>query len=302
MEKCRVVSDHEHLCGECPRWDPAAGHLWWSDMLAGEIYCYTPGDGPAQRVARGRNVSGLAVNEGGGLVCACHEGLFLWDQKSGFRLVADSHEGTRLRSNDAIADARGRFLFGTTYYVPDSMRNYQLGKLYKVERNGTLSILEEGIHLSNGLGFSPDGGTLYYTDTVLRSIYAYSYNQARGEISNRRIFVKLSESGGIPDGLAVDAEGYVWSALWYGACLVRYDPCGEETLRISTPMKQTSSLAFGGQDFTDIYVTTAAKSVRLSVAPDGYDFNGTDIGGPVYCFNVGIKGKPDYVADIHMGK
>ena len=162
--------------------------------------------------------------------------------------------------------------------------------------------MEEGVHLSNGLGFSPDNKILYYTDTVFRTIYAYDYNLKNGSISNRRVFVKVPDDEGIPDGMTVDSEGFVWSAHWYGSCIVRYDPEGKINMRLKTPAKQTSSLIFGGKDLTDIYVTTSEKSVKLHIAPEGYDFDALDIGGPVYRYNLGIKGKPEYLADISINK
>lgn len=298
MDKFEVISDYAYLCGESPMWDSVKNEFWWSDMLSGCIYKYNPREGSIRKAAEGKNVSGFTMNRGGGLVCACHQGLYLWDDKNGFRLVADTHKGDFLRSNDAIADAKGRFLFGTTFYGPENASDYPLGKLYKVEKNGSIHILEEGVHLSNGLGFSPDNRILYYTDTVLRIIYAYDYDLEKGSVSNRRIFVKVPDNEGIPDGMTVDAEGYVWSAQWYGSCIVRYDPEGKVDRYVRTPALQTSSLVFGGEDLTDIYVTSAAKSVRLHVAPAGYNFNASDFGGPVYRYNFGIKGRAEYFADI----
>jgi sugar lactone lactonase YvrE len=299
MEHCEIIADYPYLCGESPIWDEVKQQFWWTDMLAGRLYSYDPQSGNVKQAAEGPNVSGFTMNKNGGLVCAAHQGLYLWDEASGFRLIADQLAGNRLRSNDATADAVGRFLFGTTFYGPDSTE-YPLGKLYKVEKDGAISILDEGIHLSNGLGFSPDNKTLYYTDTVLRTIYAYDYDLQHGKVANRRVFVHVPDNEGIPDGLTVDAEGYVWSAQWYGSCLVRYDLQGKVDRVVQVPAKQTSSLIFGGKDMTDIYVTTAGKSVTLPVAPPGYDFNATDIGGPVYRYQLGIQGKLEYVADISI--
>ena len=272
-------------------------------MLAGFIYKYNPKDGFIEKIASGKNVPGFALNKKDGLVYACHGGLYFWDRKNNFRLIANTYKGDFLRSNDAIADAKGRFIFGTTFYGENVDKNYKLGKLYSVDRDGSISILEEGVHLSNGLGFSPDNKIMYYmyyTNTVIRTIYAYNYDMDRRTISNRIVFVKVPDNEGIPDGMTVDSEGYVWSAQWYRSCIVRYDPDGKVERYIKTPARQTSSLIFGGKNLTDIYVTTAAKSVRLQVAPSVYDFNASDIGGPVYRYNFGIKGKPEYFADINI--
>ena len=116
-----------------------------------------------------------------------------------------------------------------------------------MEKDGSLAVLDEGIHLSNGLGFSPDLKTLYYTDTIPRVIYAYDYDVKKGAVSNRRVFVKVPDTEGIPDGMTVDSEGYIWSAQWYGSCIMRYDPDGKVERCIKTPAKQTTSLIFGGR-------------------------------------------------------
>ncbi len=299
MKNYEIISDAAYLCGETPMWDSKKNELWWSDMLDGSLYTYNPQQGSVVKAAEGKHVSGLTMNKGGGLVCACHEGIYLWDENNQFRLIADQFEGNVLRSNDATADAEGRFLFGSTFYGPDKP-DYLLGKLYKMEKDGAISILDENIHLSNGLGFSPDNKILYYTDSVLKIIYAYDYHLQQGTVSNRRVFVKIPEHEGAPDGLTVDAEGYIWSAQWYGSCIVRYSPDGKVDRVIKTPKKQTSSLVFGGDDLMDIYVTTAAKSITLPIAPPGYDFDAPDIGGPVYRYNLGIEGRPEYAADISL--
>lgn len=299
MYKYDVISDYPHLCGESPMWDCVKNEFWWSDMLAGVVYRYNPENGRITEEAKGKNVSGFTMKKGGGLVCACHQGLYIWDERKGYTLIADKFGDDILSSNDATADAKGRFLFGTTFYGPGCTDgNYTSGKLFKVEKDCSISVLDEGICLSNGLGFSPDNKILYYTDTVPRIIYAYDYNLDKGTVLNRRIFVKIPDDEGIPDGMTVDAEGYVWSAQWYGGCIVRYDPDGKVERRVNTPAKQTSSIVFGGKDLTDIYVTTAAKSVTLHVAPKGYDFDAPDVGGPVYRYNFGIKGIAEYQADI----
>lgn len=301
MENYTVISSAADLCGECPMWDPEKKVLLWSDMLAGILFKYDPADGSKTEIAHGKNVSGFALNGKNGLICATHQGIFLWEGVTGYRLLAESFEGEHLGCNDAIADPRGRFLFGTTYYNPEScITGYKLGKLFKVEKDGALSVLDDGLHLSNGFGFSPDNKTMYLTDTVTRLIYAYDYDAEKGAISNKRIFVKVPDTEGIPDGMTVDAAGYVWSAQWYGSRVVRYDPDGKVERVIKTPMMQTSSVMFGGDDYTDLYVTTAAKSVRLSCAPKGYDFDGDNIGGPLYRYNFGIPGRPEFISDVHI--
>jgi D-xylonolactonase len=299
MEKYDVISDVPYRCGECPMWDADNQLFLWSDMLAGQLFEFDPGTSKVRRLAEGRNVSGFTLNKSGGLVCATHQGLFLWNMKDGWKLVAAEHAGKALHSNDAVADPKGRFIFGTTFYNQNVGDNFERGKLYSVDPNGMITIIEEGLGLSNGIGFSPDKKIMYVTDTYTREIVQYDYDLVTGKVSNRCVFVKVPDTEGIPDGMTVDAEGFVWSAQWYGYCVVRYDPDGKVERRLHVPSGQTSSVIFGGKDLTDIYVTTAAEVVRLSAAPRGYDFDAPH-NGSVYRFNLGIRGLEEHKADIRI--
>lgn len=280
-------------------WDWKTGLFYFSDMLAGKLFRYDPKTKELTTVAEGKNVSGFTMNEQGGFVCATHQGLYLWDEKRGWTLIASEFAGQPLHSNDATADAAGRFIFGTTFYDQTVGDNYMRGRLYSVEKDGTIRILDDGYSLPNGIGFTADNKTMYVTETVAREILAFDYDLATGKISNRRVFVKIPEDEGIPDGMTVDAEGYVWSAQWYGSSVVRFAPNGKVDLRLDVPSGQTSSVMFGGRDFTDIYVTSAAEVVRLSAAPRGYPFDAPH-NGSTYRFNLGIHGVPEHFADIRL--
>lgn len=297
--KFDVISAEPYRCGECPMWDWKTGLFYFSDMLAGKLFRYDPKTNALTTVAKNRNVSGFTMNEGGGFVCATHQGLYLWDEKRDWTLIAAEFAGQPLHSNDATADAAGRFIFGTTFYDQTVGDNYMRGRLYSVEKDGKITILDEGYSLPNGIAFTADSKTMYVTETVAREIYAFDYDLAAGKISNKRIFVKIPEDEGIPDGMTVDAEGYVWSAQWYGSSVVRYAPNGKVDLRLDVPSGQTSSVMFGGKDFTDIYVTSAAEVVHLSAAPKGYPFDAPH-NGSLYRFNLGIHGVPEHFADVRF--
>ncbi len=183
-------------------------------------------------------------------------------------------------------------LAGSCFYNPSC--EYSRGKLFCIHSNGQVRILDEGFHLSNGLGFSLDGKTLYLTDSVARSIYKYAYDAVTGRAGDRQIFVEVDSNSGLPDGLTVDAEGFVWSAEWCGSCISRNDPNGKLERRISIPAKQSSSLAFGGPQLRDIFVTSAAKSEPMPVMPPGYDPENGYFGGAFFRLNIGIQGRIEY--------
>jgi len=298
MPELEVIANYGDLCGEGPLWDSRSNQLFWTDMTGQRFYCFDWATQKHRIVKESYEVCGFAFNSWGGFVVANSSGVWLWDGAANAQLVADQADGSKCQLNDCIADPVGRFLAGSYFYDPS--KEYPLGKLISVDTNGKARIVDDGLHLSNGLGFSPDCKTLYFTDSIVRIIYAYDYDVSSGTPRNRRVFVKVPNTSGIPDGLTVDAEGFVWSAEWYGSCVVRYDPEGKIERRIGTPAKQTSSMAFGGPDLTDIFITSAAESAPMPVMPPGYDPKSGNFGGALYHMNLGIQGKKEFIANISL--
>jgi D-xylonolactonase len=296
MIEYRVVADFGDLCGECPVWDPAAETLYCTDLTGNRFYSYQPASGQSRIVNQGLQISGFRRNRQGGFVVASHTGIHLWDGAGDLSLVVDEVSGAKCVLNDCAADPCGRLLAGSTFYDPAG--GYPLGALFAIERDGSARILDHGFHLANGIGFSPGGRTLYVADSIVRRIFAYDYNPAAGTAGNRRVFVAVPDDEGIPDGLTVDAEGFVWSAQWYGSCVVRYDPDGKAERRIVLPAKQISSVTFGGPDLTDIFVTSAAQSEPTPAMPGGYDPVNGLFGGQLYCVGTNVHGKPEPLVDI----
>lgn len=212
-------------------------------------------------------------------------------------LLCEQVNGFKCQMNDCIADPAGPLLAGSYYY--DANKEYPSGKLIQVDIDGSVHIIDEGFLLANGLGFSPNCQTLYFTDSVARSIFAYDFDAADGTAKNRRIFAKIPTTSGTPVGLTVDAEGFVWSAAWYGGRIVRYGPDGSMERSINTPAKQPSSLAFGGPELKEIFITSAGESAHLPVMPPGYGAHTGHFGGALYHVTLGIQGKAEFVANIH---
>ncbi len=289
MSELKVIAEYGDLCGEGPLWDPAARILYWTDITGGKFYSYDWATGQHKLVHAGLKINGFRQNESGGFVITNSEGIWLWDGRGAPRALALEVLRAKCQMNDCTADAAGRLISGSCFY--DSQNPYEPGKLIQVNAGGTARVLDEGFDLSNGLGFSPDNRTLYFTDSVARRIYAYDYDLSTGDVRNRRVFVQVPGDEGIPDGLAVDAAGFVWSAQWYGSCVVRYDPDGKVDRRVPVPAKQTSSLAFGGPDLTDIFITSAAQSEAMPCMPPGYDAVNGNFGGQLYHINLGIAGQ-----------
>jgi D-xylonolactonase len=136
------------------------------------------------------------------------------------------------------------------------------GRLYRLDTDGSLDVVLEGIGCSNGMAFTLDQKGFYYTDSFAHEIYLFDYNADDGAISKQRVFARFGESDGLPDGATLDAEGQLWSALWDGASIVRMNADGTIERRIALPVRKVSSLAFGGVDYSDLYITTAGGDTR----------------------------------------
>ena len=296
MANFSVVADYDDQCGEGPVWDAGHQTLYWTDCVGARFYRYNPAARVHTIIKSGLNINSFAMNQDGGFVICDGSGIWLWNGSADPQLIVSEADGAKLQLNDSIADPKGRLLAGSTFYDPQG--NYPLGKLFVLETDGSARVLDEGIHMSNGLGFSPDCRTLYFTDSAARCIFAYDYDVASGNAKNRRVFVQVPLTSGLPDGLTVDADGFVWSAEWYGSCIVRYDPNGKVERRIETPAKQTSSLAFGGPDLTDMFITSAGKSEALPIMPPNYDPHSGYFGGKLFHTNLGIPGKAEFRTNI----
>lgn len=289
------VADDDR-CGEAPVWDAGGGRLIWTDIGASIVYEYRPGDREKRAISRGLPVSGIALNRDGRLVFAGATGLHLWHKEGDHHTLLTEHAGETLVFNDMLADAAGRVCAGTLYWDDNGMQ--KPGKLYLVGRGGAAEVVAEGIELSNGLAFSPDDRTLYYADSARRVIYAYDVHRATGRLSRKRTFVTVGGDEGIPDGLTVDSQGFVWCAQWYGGQIVRYDPDGHVERRVPLPVRQVASLNFGGTDLMDLYITTAGENWPSPLAPPGYNYSKGNFGGGLYRLRLDTPGKPEHFADL----
>lgn len=293
-----MVADDQNLCGECPLWNPEDGTVDWTDCVGLKFFRLHWASREHSTVKHGLAINGFRRNRQGGYVITNNEGFWLWDGADKLSLIAAEAEGSKCQMNDCIADAQGRLLAGSCFYNPGA--DYELGKLFRLDTDGKVSALDDGFHLANGLGLSPDGGALYFADSAARRIYAYDYQISTGSARNRRVFVQVPKEEGLPDGLAVDRNGFVWSAQWYGSCIVRYDPEGKVERRVPIPAKQVSSLTFGGPELTDIFVTSAGQPEIMPIMPPGYDPKTGYFGGALFHLKLGIAGQPSYVTDIAL--
>jgi sugar lactone lactonase YvrE len=297
MAAVEEIVKGNNLCGEGPIWDVANQRLIWNDLSSSLVFQYTPADGKHSTISTGIMAAGIALNRDGRLVLAGATGVHLWRGDKDVKTILTQHDGETLFFNDICAAPNGRLYAGTCYWGANGME--KLGKLYLLCPDGSVKVAAEDIEMSNGIGLSPDARTLYFADTSRRVIFAYDVDPKSGALSKRREFVRVSKDEGLPDGLTVDADGFVWSAQWYGSQVVRYDPSGKVERRIPTPAKQTSSVMFGGKDLTDLYITSAGDSWTSNYAPPAYDFKSGNFGGSLYRVRLGtIRGREEYRTDL----
>jgi sugar lactone lactonase YvrE/DNA-binding IclR family transcriptional regulator len=271
--------------GEGPTWLPNERKLALVDILAPAIIIADPRDGSFQSHSMPELVGAVVPRRRGGFIAAMQTGLKAVDLETGAVTTIAAPEATKPgnRFNDGKCDRRGRFWAGTL--AIDTTPGH--GSLYRLDPDGRCTCVESGFHVSNGLGWSPDDRTFYFTDSGAKRIYAYDFDVETGTLANRRVFVDVPEGSGAPDGMAVDAEGFVWSAHWDGWCITRYDPQGRVDRVINLPVPRPTSCAFGGPDFTTLYVTSAR--IRLSVQ----QLAEAPLSGSVFAIQTGVKGLPE---------
>jgi sugar lactone lactonase YvrE len=248
--------------GERPFWDGSG--LVWVDIDAGRLHRYRPGHGDGVVLGLPVPLGAAAPRRAGGYVLATSVGFMLagpdGDIEEGALRPGGMAAGARF--NDGACDPAGRFWAGT---VTDDVRP-GAGALYRLGPDGTVTAMLDGVTESNGLGWSPDGGTMYFIDSGEPEprIRAFGFDVASGDLGEPRDLVRFPGGGAVPDGLVVDHEGCVWVAMWGGAEVGRYSPDGELLAALPVPVTQPTCPAFGGARLDELYLTTAWQGMTAS--------------------------------------
>ncbi|HKQ88163.1 MAG TPA: SMP-30/gluconolactonase/LRE family protein [Candidatus Acidoferrales bacterium] len=278
--------------GENPLWCEERRLLLFVDIPRGVIYGYDPASARCDVVTRTRVTGGFTLQEDGSLLLF-QDGRIAALAKDGIvrEIARDACPGNE-RFNDVIADPEGRVFAGTL--------GGGRGRLLRFDTAGRVTEMMRDIGCANGMGFTPDLRGMYFTDSYARRIYLFEYDRHTGNLSKRRVFAEIPENGGLPDGLTVDTDGFVWTALWYGGRLQRYSPDGMLEREIFFPATQTSSITFGGPEFDEVYVTSAGNSAPDPHQPHGYDLS-AHRGGGLYRTKVeGVKGRPEFRSRVRF--
>lgn len=290
-----LIADYACQTGERPIWNPLDQRLYWTDIPAGRMFRYDPAARDHEPIYQGRPVGGFTAQADGSLLLFLDRGTVVaWRDGQIVRTVIDEIPADRnTRFNDVAADPEGRVFCGTMSEKDAAGKVLHHARLYRLERNGSIELLLDNVLTSNGIGYSPDLKTMYYTDTGVRTIWMFDYERSTGAITNQRPFVRVPEQDGEgkPDGLAMDSEGRVWSARWGGGCVVCYTPDGVERQRIHLPTGQVSCLTFGGPDLAEMYITTAGGHDKKQNGPMAgalFRVRGVAQGGQQFLSRIGL--------------
>jgi sugar lactone lactonase YvrE len=270
--------------GEGPVWSSKEQALYWVDIWHPALHRWQPGSNSAKTWAMPAPIGCFTLRQSGGAVVALKTGLHFFDfERESTSFIIDPEAGQNdTRFNDGKCDRQGRFWAGT---LDDEGEKLPKGSLYRLDADGSLHTMRGNVTVSNGLGWSPDNRTFYFTDSPTRTIFAYDFDPLSGDISNERVFARTET--GFPDGLTVDAEGFVWSARWDDWRVVRYAPDGSVDRVIKMPVQRPTSCMFGGPDLQQLYVTSA----RIGLSET--DLSQQPLAGGVFVIEAGVSGLPE---------
>jgi sugar lactone lactonase YvrE len=282
-------SDERVELGEGVRWDGVGRRLLWVDVPTGRLFCAEFRDGRLVTTATYQVPGYLTAiapldAPAGGWVIAAHEGFAHLAVDGALTVLAEPEAGKhgRIRMNDGACDPAGRFWAGSMAYdaTPGA------GSLYRYDGNGRYSRILADVSISNGLGWSPDGTRMYFADSSTQAISIFDYDVATAAIANRRTLAIVDPADGVPDGLCVDCEGYLWVAIWGAGQVRRYTPGGAQVSVIEVPARQPSCCALGGPRGRHLFITTARVDLleeTLAAEPDT---------GRVFVTEVTVPGRP----------
>lgn len=259
--------------GEGPCWHAGRQTLWWIDILGKKLFEARLNGTTPRRLGVDQLIGAVVPARSGSMVAALRDGIYLLNPDTGETTLfaqAPGHDPKDFRFNDAKVDPQGRLWAGTL--ALDGRRGQS--HLYRIEADRSVVTMRDGISVSNGLAWTPDGQTLYYVDSPTRTVQAFAFDSERGTLGSPRVVITLSDADGYPDGCSMDVEGCLWLAHWGGGKLTRWEPASGRLLAtFSFPVSNVTSCAFGGPKRDQLFVTTAVDEKNPTGEPEaGYVF------------------------------
>lgn len=269
--------------GEGPVWDERRGELWWVDISGRLVHRWNPSADDRISFTTPGDVGAVVLCADGGVLLAVECELWKVDDTGVWTWLAEVDAAPGVRFNDCRADPRGRLWAGTLH------RDRKQGEsaLYRLDPGGLTVVLPERT-ISNGIGWSIDGTSMYYIDSTTQRIAEFAYDLDTGDLGEQRVFADIDATDGLPDGLVVDAEGGVWVCLFGGGLIRRYLPTGMLDREIELPLTNPTCPAFGGTDLRTLYITTA----RHRLTPE--QLVREPLAGALLQLDVGVAGCPPH--------
>ena len=281
---------HNHNA-ENPLWHAQHELIYWTDIPNGRLFRFDPKQANEQRtnyeqIYSGESVGGFTIQADGSLLLMKTNGTVeIWDEGKITTIVEEIEAAKGTRFNDAIADPEGRVFSGI-------MEKGEIqGRLYRIDTDGSVHELLDGLKVPNGMGFSLDYKYFYLTDSDQYTIFRFDYDRATGEISNQQSFIETPKDEGVPDGMTVDTEGYIWSARWNGSAVYRYNLEGEEVARIELPTPKVSCVAFGSGDYKKMLISSAREDEAISE---------DIVAGDLFHLQAEVAGQPELLSKIDL--
>src|SRR5579884_446443 len=286
MTDVELVLDAHAVLAEGPSWDARDNSLLWTDIPAGTVHRFDPASGEDHAYEIGREIGAVVPRARGGYAYALKGGFAVSaDLGSPLEMIAAveaDQPGNRM--NDGKCDPAGRFWAGSLSYAEAE----PLGAFYRLDPDHTVRRVFGDVTVSNGLGWDPSRRHMYYIDTPTGRVDLFDYDQASGDIRNRRPLLHIPAAAGYPDGMTVDSDGYLWVALWDGWGLRRYAPDGTLDRTIPLPVQRVTSCVFGGPDLDVLFITTASVGV-----PDAERARQPHAGA-LFDYRPGVTGMPTH--------
>ena len=290
IAQAELVVDAKNGVGESPVWMAAEQALYWVDIPACTLNRWDATSGQCQHWQSPEMLACIASDGVGGWVAGMETGLFsLTSLPNGAlttsRLASVVHSLNGMRFNDGRCDRQGRFLAGTM--VMDMSLASPAGQVFRLDAGGQLTSLLDGFITPNGMAFSPDGGTMYLSDShpSVQTVWAFDYDTATGTPSNRRVFIDMNLHPGRPDGAAVDSDGCYWICGNDAGLIHRFSPQGTLDYSLAVPVKKPAMCAFGGAGLDTLFIT--------SIRPQGIDLSDQPLAGGVFALTPGVRGLPE---------
>jgi sugar lactone lactonase YvrE len=283
-----IVVEHKCLLGEGTLWDDRRETICWIDILNGDIHEYHPATEILKTIPLNQMVGSIAVCRDGDFIAALKHGFGKVHRNSGeVTMISDpeSHlPGNRF--NDGKCDPAGRFWAGTMSHTDEPEK----GSLYVLNQDLSVARKMEHVSISNGMAWSADQKTFYYIDTPTFSVAAFDYDKKSGEIANKKIVVRVPLEDGSPDGMTIDRDGMLWIAHWDGWQITRWNPqTGKKILSIPFPAARVTCCCFGGEDFQDLYISTARNGLSEE------QLKNQPLAGSLFVIkNIGFRGLPSF--------